>query len=66
MGASQDLLSAGLRRLLVNAVYWSLGMEDKITPDLPIDIVGDYQPTPFGFNTYQKGLKPSVHVWKPE
>ncbi len=66
MGASQDLLSEGLRRLLVNATYWSLGMEDQIKPDLPIDIVGDYQPTPFGFNTYQKGLKPSVHIWKSE
>jgi hypothetical protein len=66
MGASQDLLSAGLRRLLVNAVYWSLGMEDQITPTLPIDIVGEYKPTPFGFNAYTKGLKPAVHAWKPE
>ena len=28
MGASQDFLSEGFRRLMVNAVYWSLGMED--------------------------------------
>jgi hypothetical protein len=66
MGASQDFLSEGLRRLLVNAAYWSLGMEDQITPDAPIDFVGDYQPTPFGFNKFQKGLRPTVHAWKPE
>ena len=30
MGASQDLQSEGLRRLLVNACYWALGMEDGI------------------------------------
>lgn len=66
MGASQDLQSAGLRRLLVNAVYWSLGMEEQITPALAIDIVGEYQPTPFGFNAFKKGLKPQVHAWKPE
>ena len=30
MGASQDFASEGLRRLLVNASYWCLGLEDKI------------------------------------
>ena len=30
MGASQDLLNEGMRRLLVNATYWAVGMEDKI------------------------------------
>ena len=66
MGASQDFLSVGLRRLVVNAVYWCLGMEDQITPNLKVDFVGDYKPTPFGFDKYQKGLKPSVHAWKAE
>ena len=66
MGASQDFLSEGLRRLMVNAVYWSLGMENKITADAPIDFVGDYQPTPFGFNKFQKNLRPGIHAWKPE
>lgn len=66
MGASQDFLSVGLRRLLVNATYWSLGMEDKIQPDAPVEIVGDYQPTPFGFKKFQRGLRPKVHVWKPK
>lgn len=66
MGASQDFLSEGLRRLLVNAVYWSLGLEDQIQPDAPIDFVGDYEPTPFGFNKFQKGIRPDVHVWKPK
>ena len=32
MGASQDLQSEGLRRLLVNACYWAVGLEDKIAP----------------------------------
>jgi ribosomal protein L7/L12 len=34
MGASQDLLSEGTRRMLVNACYWAMGMEDKI-PEKP-------------------------------
>ena len=64
MGASQDLLSEGLRRLVVNAAYWCLGMEDKISPTANVGIVGDYQPTPFGFNKFQPGLTPSIHAIK--
>ncbi len=62
MGASQDLSSEGLRRLLVNASYWALGMEDKIPPRSNVDLVGRYDPTPFGHNGYAKGVKPSDHA----
>lgn len=59
MGASQDLQSAGLRRLLVNAAYWAVGLESEITPDANVDIVGSYEATPFGFGTFQKNRRPS-------
>jgi hypothetical protein len=62
MGASQDLLSEGLRRLLVNACYWAVGLEDKIPPKSNVDIVGEYHPTPFGHNSYTKGVKPADHA----
>jgi hypothetical protein len=58
MGASQDLLSEGLRRLLVNACYWAVGMEDKIPAKTNVEIVGEYKPSPFGFNGFQKGVRP--------
>jgi hypothetical protein len=58
MGSSQDLANDGFRRLVVNAVYWALGMEKKISPKLKIGIVGEYRPTPFGFNAFQKGRRP--------
>ena len=45
MGASQDLRSEGLRRMIVNACYWAIGLEDKITPKLDVEIVGNYNPT---------------------
>jgi hypothetical protein len=54
MGASQDLLSEGLRRLLVNASYWAVGLEDRITPRLNVDLVGRYSPTAFGFGPFEK------------
>src|SRR5579883_896067 len=59
MGASQDLQSEGLRRLLVNAAYWAVGMEDKISAKSNVEIVGDYKPLPFGFGGFKKGVKPS-------
>ena len=62
MGASQDLSSEGLRRLMVNACYWALGMEDKIPAKSDGAIVGTYEPTPFGHNDYQRGVKPADHA----
>lgn len=59
MGASVDLQSEGFRRLLVNAVYWCVGMEKKIPKRAKVDLVGDYQPTWFGFGKHRHGLKPA-------
>jgi hypothetical protein len=62
MGASQDLLSEGLRRLLVNASYWTLGMEDQISAKAKVDLVGEYKPRPFGNNGFTKGVQPTAHA----
>jgi hypothetical protein len=65
MGASTDLLSAGTRRMLVNGVYWSLGLEDQIPESgTRVDLVGDYTPTPFKFEGRDhwktKGTRPAA------
>ena len=59
MGASQDLLSEGMRRILVNAVYWTLGLEDKIDANSKVDIVGKFEPKPFRNDGYVKNVKPA-------
>jgi type 1 glutamine amidotransferase len=59
MGASQDLESEGLRRLLVNACYWAVGLEDKIPQKANVDLVGEYKPTGFKDGGHVKGVKPS-------
>lgn len=59
MGASVDLESEDLRKLIVNASFWCLDMEQAITDNMNVDYVGDYQPTMFGFDKFQKGLKPA-------
>ncbi len=59
MGASQDLLNEGVRRMIVNACYWAIGMEDRILANSDVGLVGDYRPSPFGFGTYKRGIKPA-------
>jgi type 1 glutamine amidotransferase len=58
MGSSTDLASAGLRRLLVNASYWAVGMESVIPAAANVDLVGPYEPTPFKAGGHKKGVKP--------
>ena len=62
MGAATDLQSEGLRRLLVNAAYWCVGMEEKIPKKANVDLVGPYKPLPFGFRKYKKAVKPADHA----
>lgn len=60
MGTAEDFLREPNRRLMVNACYWALGMENKITPTLNVSLVGDYHPHPFGFGGYVKGVMPEA------
>lgn len=59
MGASVDLENEGLRRLLVNACYWCMDMENKIPEKSKADYVGKYSPTFFGFGKFKEGVYPS-------
>lgn len=58
MGSGKDFENTGVRRLAVNAVYWGLGMERLIQPNLSVDIVGLYQPLRSGFNYEKLGVRP--------
>jgi hypothetical protein len=59
MGASQDFASEGLRRLLVNACYWAVGLEDKIPAKSKVDVVGTFEPRPFKNNGFAPGKTPA-------
>lgn len=59
MGASQDLLSEGFRRLLVNACYWAAGLEDEIEATGDVAFVGSFQASPFKHGGFQRGVKPA-------
>jgi hypothetical protein len=58
MGSGVDLKNPGLRRLIVNAAYWGLGMESAIVADRSVEIVGTYAPLQSGFNYTELGVTP--------
>jgi type 1 glutamine amidotransferase len=59
LGAATDFEAEGSRRMVVNAVYWALGLERQIPPEgCKADLVGEYHPTAFGFRGHRKGVKP--------
>ncbi len=70
MGASIDLECEDLRRLIVNATYWSAGLESSIPASADVQIEGTYKPSFYGFfndpPTYFKDklLKPTDFLVK--
>lgn len=47
IGAASDMLNEGVRRLIVNGVFWAM---DRTIPDKAnVDLVGDYSPSAYGF-----------------
>ena len=58
-GASEDILSEGVRRMIVNATLWCMGMEDEIKPDADVSFVGPYNPTTFSFKPSIKDARPA-------
>lgn len=48
MGHPGDFQNEGFRRMVVNACYWAVGLEKKISPKSNVDLVGPYEPHKIG------------------
>jgi hypothetical protein len=59
MGHGDAFLVADFRRLIANACYWCLNLEDQIHSTASVDIVGVYQPGEVGGKGLKKGVKPA-------
>lgn len=57
-GASEDILSEGVRRMIINATLWCMGMEEDIEADADVSFVGPYNPSTFSFKPSVKDAKP--------
>ena len=62
MGAATDLEAEGTRRMIVNAVYWTLKIDEKIAEKSNVAIVGEFKPTNFKFDGFVKGKKPADYA----
>jgi type 1 glutamine amidotransferase len=65
MGHCDDLKCENFRRLLVNACYWCMGLEDKIPAQTNVDLVGVYNPNPIHLGEFKKNVKPSDYQLEP-
>lgn len=66
MGSSTDFLDENLRRLLVNGCYWMTGLEQRLPDRADVRLVGKYEPTPFGFEKFKKGVRPADLLKDPK
>jgi hypothetical protein len=57
VGSATDFANEGVRRLMVNAVFWALGLDVPAKAD--VAIVDPYEPSAYGFDAFRKGLRPS-------
>ncbi len=49
IGSSSDMLNEGVRRLLVNGLFWAMDL--SVPARANVDLIGDYQPSAYGFKT---------------
>jgi hypothetical protein len=64
-GASEDIVNDGFRRCIINGVFWCMGLEKEIKPNMDIAFVGPYNPATFSFNGERKGVKPAdIEGWE--
>jgi hypothetical protein len=60
MGAATDLQSEGLRRLIVNAVYWGVGL--AVPPKADVSYVDEFRPNKYSTKAYRRGIRPADHA----
>jgi hypothetical protein len=60
MGAASDLKHDGLRRLVVNAVFWGLKLDVPVRAN--VEPVDPYEPLMYGFDTFRRGIKAADHA----
>ena len=64
-GASEDIVSEGFRRCIINGTFWCMGMENEIRPDMDVAFVGPYNPSTFSFGGERKRVKPKdIEGWE--
>ena len=60
LGHPYDFREPAMRKLLVNGIFWALGLEDQIPAGgSNVDLMEGYAPSDAAFGGYKRGQKPS-------
>ena len=60
IGSSSDLLAEGVRRMMINGVYWCLGMDVPERAD--VSLVGEYAPSRFAFHDDEHWVRKHIVI----
>jgi hypothetical protein len=60
VGAANDLLTEGTRRLLVNSVFWGLDM--PVPENANVDLIGTYNPSTYGFTADEHWAEKQLRI----
>jgi hypothetical protein len=63
MGHGDAFRIEDFRRMLTNACYWCMNLEDQIDPYADVAITGEYEPGPAGAGGLKTGMKPNDAAW---
>ena len=61
-GTSEDITNEGYRRLVLNGIFWAVGLESAIKPDLNVAFVGPFKPNTYNGGAYARGIKPEMYA----
>ena len=60
IGSASDLLNEGVRRLLVNGLFWTLG--ESVPEKANVDLVGAFEPSAYGFKSDEYWLERELKI----
>ncbi|MFH6604406.1 ThuA domain-containing protein [Maribacter algicola] len=60
IGAASDLLNEGVRRLLINGIFWT--MDETVPENANVDLVGKYNPSAYGFKDDEYWINKKLSV----
>ncbi|WP_299535820.1 ThuA domain-containing protein [Ulvibacterium sp.] len=60
IGSSSDLMNEGVRRLLINGVFWALDM--PVPEKANVNLIGAYDPSAYGFQTDEYWLEKQLKI----
>lgn len=63
MGHGDAFRIEDFRRMLTNACYWCINLEEQIDPYADVAITGEYEPGPAGAGGLKTGMKPNDASW---